>query len=75
MKSDKRGPSIISGQIFFASGNVKHFGEKWGQMDEQTPATTIPIELRLVAVANGPQFDNLLKNGVDQTRIAGVIPQ
>jgi hypothetical protein len=28
-----------------------------------------------MSVANGPQLDNLLKNGVDQARVAGVISQ
>ncbi len=44
-------------------------------MNEQTPAATVPVQLRLMSVANGPQFDNLLENGVDQARVAGVISQ
>jgi hypothetical protein len=44
-------------------------------VNEQTPAATVPVQLRLMSVANGPQFDNLLENGVDQARVAGVISQ
>jgi len=44
-------------------------------VNEQTPAATVPVQLRLMSVANGPQLDNLLKNGVDQARVAGVISQ
>jgi hypothetical protein len=65
----------ISSQIFLAAGDVKHFGKKWRQVDEQTPAATVPVQLRLMSMANGPQFDNFLKNCVDQARVAGVISQ
>ena len=65
----------ISSQIFLAAGDVKHFGKKWRQVDEQTPAATVPVQLCLMSMANGPQFDNFLKNCVDQARVAGVISQ